>query len=177
MRCRPHRSHTSRKLAVALLLALAAVAAAAGQAERAPIRVVHVIDGDTVVARWAGQKIHVRLLGVDTPEKAREGRPAEPFSRRATEFTRAWIGRAERVDLEVAGDRIDAHGRILGFLWLHVPGRREPVNLSEEILKAGLGRAIRFFDYPGKSRFLALEAEARRARRGIWGIGRRSRGR
>ncbi|NOY43853.1 MAG: hypothetical protein GXP50_00150 [Deltaproteobacteria bacterium] len=162
-----------------LALALWAVAWACSpvQAERMPVRVVHVIDGDTVVARWAGRKVHVRLLGVDTPEKAREGRPAEPFSRRATEFTRAWIGRAERVELEVAGDRMDVHGRILGFLWLHVPGKKEPVNLSEEILKAGLGRAIRFFDYPGKSRFLALEAEARRARRGIWGIGRRSRGR
>ncbi len=166
----PRLAGVSRTLAL-VFWAVASVCSPA-RADRVPIRVVRVIDGDTVVARWSGRKVHVRLLGVDTPERARDGRPAEPFSRRATEFTRAWLGRADRVDLEVAGDRVDVHGRILGFLWLHVPGKKEPINLSEELLKAGLGRAIRFFDYPGRERFLALEAEARRAHRGIWGTGR-----
>ncbi len=153
-----------------ILLGLLLVAACrAPGGDRIPVQVVYVIDGDTVVARLAGRKVHVRLLGVDTPEIGRDGRPSEPFARAARRFTERLVRSARRVELEIAGDRMDAHGRVLGFLWLHLPGRASPVNLSEELLRAGLAEAIRFFEYPGKERFLALEREARRAGRGMWG--------
>ncbi|GAB6063171.1 thermonuclease family protein [Deferrisoma palaeochoriense] len=163
----PPRTRPTRTLLAALLV-LAAACLGADRPGRFPVEVVHVIDGDTVVARWAGQEAHVRLLGVDTPERAREGRPAEPFSAKATRFTRSLMERADRVELEIAGDRVDAHGRVLGFLWLTLPGRPDPVNLSEELLRAGLAEAIRHFEYPGKERFLRLEREACRRRVGLW---------
>lgn len=165
----PRPARPSRRLLLALWLLAAACLPA--RADRFPVEIVHVIDGDTVVARWAGREAHVRLLGVDTPEKARDGRPAEPFSGKATRFTRSLLARATRVDLEIAGDRVDAHGRVLGFLWLTLPGRPDPVNLSEELLRAGLARAIRHFEYPGKDRFLQLERQARSERRGLWAQG------
>ncbi len=154
-----------------LLGLLLAVACRVPGGDRVPVPVVYVIDGDTVVVRLAGRNVHVRILGVDTPEIGRNGRPPEPFARAARRFTERLVRSARRVDLEIAGDRRDAHGRVLGFLWLHLPGRPSPVNLSEELLRAGLAEAIRFFEYPGKSRFLALEREARRAGRGMWARG------
>ncbi len=165
----------TRSAILALLLAVVGAAAWAPRcsAARVPVRVLHVIDGDTVVARLGGRRVKVRLLGVDTPELGRDGRPAEPFAREAKRFASDLIRAAEGVDLEIAGDRVDEHGRILGFLWLRLPGRPEPVNLSEELLRAGLADAIRWFRYPGKQRFLALEAEARARRLGKWGLGAR----
>ncbi|MHB8767046.1 MAG: thermonuclease family protein, partial [Deferrisomatales bacterium] len=130
--------------------------------------VLRVVDGDTVVVSIGGRPERVRLLGIDTPEVAREGRPGEPFARAAVRFTRSRLAQARGVELEVAGDRVDDHGRTLGFLWLREPGRAEPSNLSEELLRAGLARALRRFDYPGKARFLALEAQARRDGLGLW---------
>ncbi len=153
-----------------ILLGLLLVAACrVSGADRIPVRVVYVIDGDTVVARLGGRKVHVRLLGVDTPEIGRDGRPSEPFAREARRFTQRMIRSARRVELEIAGDRRDAHGRVLGFLWLHPPDGTPAVNLSEALLRAGLAEAIRFFDYPGKDRFLALERRARQEGRGMWG--------
>ena len=161
----------TRRAALVLLLAVVGAAAWAPRcwAARVPVQVLHVIDGDTVVAKLGGRRVKVRLLGVDTPELGRDGRPGEPFSRVARRFAADLIRAAEEVELEIAGDRVDEHGRILGFLWLRLPGRPEPVNLSEELLKAGLAEAIRGFRYPGKRRFLSLEAEARARRRGMWG--------
>ena len=155
-----------RKAALAAILLVAAGAARA--ADWPAIAVVRVVDGDTVVVERGGVEERIRLLGVDAPERGREGRPGEPYSRVATAFVVDRLRRAERVELQVAGDRIDAHGRTLGFLWLRLPGRLVPANLSEELLEAGLARAIRGFEYPGKARFLDLEAGARRAGKGIW---------
>ncbi len=161
----------TRSAALALILAVMGAVAWAPRcsAARVPVQVLHVIDGDTVVVRLGGQRVKVRLLGVDTPELGRDGRPGEPFARAAKRFVSDLIRAAEGVELEIAGDRVDEHGRILGFLWLRLPGRPEPVNLSEELLKAGLADAIRWFRYPGKKKFLALEAEARARRKGKWG--------
>lgn len=149
-----------------LVFLLLAAAAAAGQ--RQAVTVVRVVDGDTVDVRAGEERRRVRLLGVDTPEVAHRDRPGEPYGRAATRFTRDALAAARSVELEVAGDRMDAYGRTLGFLWLQPGGRGDPVNLSEELLAQGLGRCIRRFDYPGKARMLAAEQGAKKARRGLW---------
>jgi len=157
---------TARRAIIALLLPLLVCRAWAG--DRQPIEVLKVVDGDTVVARVEGRRVRIRLLGVDAPEVGREGRPGEAYSRLATRFVRDRVAGARRVELEVAGDRVDAYGRTLGFLWLTAPGKDGASNLSEELVREGFARAVRHFLYPGRERFLALEAEARRARRGLW---------
>jgi endonuclease YncB( thermonuclease family) len=161
-----HPSNTSRRF-LAAMAALAVLAGTAG-AERRAATVLRVVDGDTVIVAARGGELRVRLLGVDAPEVAHEGRPGQPYSRVATDFTKRRISEAARIEIEIAGDRVDDYGRTLAFLWLWPRSGAKPVNLSEELLRAGLARAIRHFEYPEKSEFLALEAEARRDRRGMW---------
>ncbi len=131
--------------------------------------VERVVDGDTVWVRQGGLPVKVRLLGVDAPERGRDGRPGQPWSRAARRYVRDRLAGSGQVYLEVAGDRQDAHGRTLGFLWLVPAGGGAAENMSELLVRAGLADAIRAFDYPGKERMLRLEAEARRAGRGKWG--------
>lgn len=163
------RLRTVRNAVVVWIGLLTAVyAILGGEAARRPVSVTYVIDGDTMVIRLRSQKMRLRLLGVDTPELGRDGRPGEPFARKARNYAEALLRHADSVELEIAGDRVDDHGRLLGFLWLQLPGRPEPVNLSAELLRAGLAITIRHFDYPGKQDFLALERAARRQRVGMW---------
>jgi endonuclease YncB( thermonuclease family) len=157
--------------ALCVAVVVLALGAAAALAEQRPVQVIRVLDGDTVLVRGDVDQVTVRLLGIDAPEKGRKGRPGEPYAGVATRFAQKRLARAERIALEVAGDRMDEHGRTLGFLWLWFRGRTDPVNLSEELLKGGLAEAIRFFDYPHKARFLKLEQGAKRRRLGIWGRG------
>ena len=41
------------------------------------VRVIRVIDGDTIVVSQAGKSVRVRLIGVDCPEAGGRGKPVE----------------------------------------------------------------------------------------------------
>src|SRR5256714_11140450 len=66
-----------------ILLAVAAVAAAVmllrggHKHDDLNASVVRAVDGDTLVASAGGRRFYVRLLGIDTPETHRPGRPVE----------------------------------------------------------------------------------------------------
>jgi endonuclease YncB( thermonuclease family) len=127
-----------------------------------PAQVARVIDGDTVVL---DDGTRVRLIGVDTPELARDGRPAEPLADEATRFTRRFIDSASgRVRLERDGDLIDRYGRALAVAWV------DQRMLNEALVLKGLARARTEFNYSEalKQRLRAAEAEAKAAGRGLW---------
>lgn len=147
-------------------LLLAVTTARAG--ERVSVHLLRVVDGDTVVVREGLRPLRVRLLGVDTPELGRSGRRAEPFAAQASRFARQALVGSWSIELEIAGDRVDDYGRTLGFLWVQPSPPSAPFNLSEELLRRGLARVLRGYGFPGKARFLALEAEARRSGQGLW---------
>jgi len=121
--------------------------------------VLRVVDGDTLLLQ---NRARVRLLGIDTPEVAHEGRPGEPLGAEAAEFTRQFIG-GRPVQLRLDHERLDPYGRWLAYVY--VDGQM----LNEALLHAGLAevfRKARCSDST-KKRFLAAEAEARRKRRGL----------
>src|SRR4051812_7614829 len=57
-----------------------------------PHHVERVIDGDTLI--MSGHQ-RVRLLGINTPELARHGKPAEPWSEAARDFLKAAVAEGE----------------------------------------------------------------------------------
>jgi micrococcal nuclease len=118
------------------------------------------VDGDTLLL---ADHTRVRLLGVDTPETKRPEAPVEPWGPEAHEFTRARVEGRE-VRLEFDKERYDKYGRVLAYVYLG------DWFLNEELIRAGMGRAITNHPYSEamKRRFRAAEREARDNRRGIW---------
>jgi micrococcal nuclease len=119
------------------------------------------VDGDTLLL-VDGRR--VRLLGVDTPETKKEGTPIQPWGLEAHTFTEQFVeGRSVR--LEFDKERHDKYGRVLAYVYA------DQKLLNEELIRAGLGRAILNHPYRKamKRRFRNAEKEARRAHRGIWG--------
>jgi len=128
----------------------------------ATVRIARVVDGDTLLLP---DHTYVRLIGVDTPETKRPETPVEPFGPEASEFARAHVeGRVVR--LEFDKERHDKYDRVLAYVYLG------EWFLNEELLRAGLGRAITNHPYSEsmKRRFRAAQKEARDARRGIWSL-------
>lgn len=128
--------------------------------------VTRVVDGDTLVARLAtGPPVRVRLIGVDTPETVKPGAAVGCFGEVASTYAKRLLrGAVVRVAYEPGG-RTDRYGRQLWDVWL--PGGQLVAGL---LVADGLGRA---YPYQPQVRFAPLlerlQAQARAARRGLWG--------
>jgi micrococcal nuclease len=153
--------------ALALLLA-GAVAIVASRRGTSPLagRVTYVIDGDTVVVRLdSEQPVHVRLIGINTPEIAHFGRPGECYGIRAATMTRR-LALGRRVTLEAGRERHDRYGRLLAYV--RVLGG--PVDLERTLLARGAARTLAIAPNVDRAAaYAGLEGAARRARRGLWG--------
>lgn len=90
-----------------------------------PDHVKRVIDGDTFVLYHVGVggEEHVRLLGVDTPERGQEN------FKEATQFTQEWIAQGP-FSLEACSR--DKYGRLLGTV------RRQTDDLGDALRRADL---------------------------------------
>jgi micrococcal nuclease len=145
--------------ALALILRLRADEALAG-------RVTYVIDGDTVVVRLdSDEAVHVRLIGINTPEIAHFGKPGECFGMRAATLTRS-LALGRRVELQAGRERHDRYGRLLAYV--HVLGG--PADLERTLLVRGAARTLAIAPNVDRAAIYAgLEGSARRAGRGLWG--------
>jgi endonuclease YncB( thermonuclease family) len=148
-----------------LLVWLGGVSAADGcgpPAEAGLVKVRYTHDGDTLTLH---DDTRVRLIGINTPELAGNGKAAQPLAIRARDQLRQLLFRhGNQVKLLYGKQRRDQHGRSLAYLWLP-----DGTNVVDELLRAGLGWLVAI---PPDTRFIGChreaEAEARRAIRGVW---------
>ncbi|EPQ49870.1 nuclease [Gloeophyllum trabeum ATCC 11539] len=120
------------------------------------------------------QTIHIRMAGIDAPEAAHFGRPAQPYAAEALAWLKAKL-EGRRVYCQLV--RRDQYGRIVAHVVLPprlLPlSRARPVQL--EMLAAGwvttYEQAGAEYGHWGLAEFKRVEAEARAARRGIWKTG------
>ncbi len=125
------------------------------------------IDGDTVKLRGGPE---VRLTGIQAPKLAlgRTGFRDWPLAAEARSALEA-LTRGARVRLVYGGRRVDRHRRLLAHVEREKAAGRPALWLQGEMLRRGLARVYSFPDNRARvGRMLALEREARAARRGIW---------
>lgn len=127
--------------------------------------VVSVIDGDTV--RLDDGRT-VRLVGISAPElnpeRSRRG-IVEPFAREARAALERLV-RGRTVILRAGDTPEDRFGRVLAHLVTS-----EGVWVQGELLRGGAAMVYTFPDNRALAKeMLALEDEARTARRGLWGF-------
>lgn len=151
----PRRFRTAWVLvaaAMSALLTLAAPMCPRRDAAGRPLwRVQTVHDGDTVTCLDdQGRVVKIRLVGIDAPEHG------QPYGDAARAALAAKIGTAVRV----TGEARDQHGRLLGVLWTG------DTNVNRALVADGF--AWSFGGFSADEEIEAAEAEARRARRGLW---------
>lgn len=137
-----------------LAAAVACLWAAAAAAERIlEGRVVAVFDGDTIEILVGKERVRVRLAGIDTPERGQSW---------ATRAKQALSDRVHRKWVRVNEVAVDRYGRTVGEVYA------DDVCVGCELVRGGHAWVYRHFsDDPV---LLELEAEAREARRGLWGL-------
>lgn len=131
-----------------------------------------VVDGDTlrVIAEPGGSipeggSIRIRLLNIDTPELARDGRDAECGALEATEHLETLVSSGELVWLVADREDRDRFDRPLRGVWTD-----DGVFLNERLAEEGFAEVVLF---PPNDRFHSrIEVAVQRAQaadRGIWG--------
>jgi micrococcal nuclease len=132
----------------------------------APIaKVTRVVDGDTLTVLLDGQKVTVRLIGVDTPESVDPRKPVQRFAHEAAEFLRGLVeGKMVRLAYEPAGARLDRYGRTLAYLRLE-----DGTFVNREIIAKGFGFAYTKYPFQHMDDFRTAERRAREMNLGLWG--------
>ncbi|CAD6574725.1 MAG: putative endonuclease lcl3 [Cyphobasidiales sp. Tagirdzhanova-0007] len=114
--------------------------------------------------------ISIRIAGVDAPECAHFGKPAQPFSEEALSLLTDMVLH-RNVKIEMLSK--DQYARIVSMVYV-----RNPIwwplrkNVSLEMLKAGLAEVYvnsgAEYGTIGKAKLEAAESKAKRKKRGMW---------
>lgn len=165
---------TSRRALSALVALLTALVgalaltrgqtASAGRADT--VRIVRVVDGDTVVAHLPGGDEKVRLIGIDTPETVDPRKPVQCFGKEASNRTKELLPPGTAIRLERDVEARDRYGRLLAYVYRVRDGTFVNLALAEE----GFAQPLTIPpNVAYASRFAAASAAARTAGRGLWG--------
>jgi Micrococcal nuclease (thermonuclease) homologs len=121
-----------------------------------PGRIVNVLDGDTIDVEPAvgGQRVRVRLHGIDAPEKRQSGGEA------ARDFAFGFL--YQEVEVKEEGKNPDRYGRVVAAIYLS-----DTETLQAALLHAGLAWVWPRYCKNCYS-WQALQDDARRAKRGLW---------
>lgn len=150
----------SLKNLLTVMVLLAVGCCPANASTLATFRVVHVIDGDTIVLENGR---HVRYIGIDAPEIFHKKKTAQPFGVAARAYNRKLI-QGTRVTLEFDVERKDAYQRWLAYVY-----DKEKKLLNRLMLQRGYAYCLVI--YPN-TQHLNLLLQAQRAAMdkglGIW---------
>lgn len=120
-----------------------------------------ITDGDTLRLQ-DGRKL--RLIGINTPELAHEGRPAEAYATEARDTLEQLFANSKTVRLLYGIEEKDRYGRLLAHAFLE-----DGSNVQTQLLKQGMALSITF---PPNTRladcYSRQEKIARCEKAGIW---------
>jgi micrococcal nuclease len=122
--------------------------------------VVQVIDGDTLVLSGGA---HVRLLGIDAPEMAHDGQPADFLAYKA-KVVLTELALHRRISLQYDLLRYDHYGRLLAYLYLP-----DHTFINATLVRRGLARVYTIApNFGHREELLTAQRQAIEADRGIW---------
>ncbi len=125
-------------MAFGLMLVVFSSFSIAGECEAEKIdayfNVKYVHDGDTL--HLVGGK-KVRLIGINTPEVARDNKLAEPYADEARDVLRKLFKADSRVGVQYGRERKDRYGRTLAHLYL-----ADGSSVQQRLLDEGLAMVI-----------------------------------
>lgn len=128
-------------------------------------QVTKVVDGDTIWVEGVGERLKVRLIGVDTPETLHPTKGVECFGPESTDFAKDTLeGTQVAIVTDPSQGKVDKYGRTLAYVF-SLDGQ-----LFQELLVLG-GYSYEYtFDRPYMYRDLLIEAEeqARIDGAGLW---------
>lgn len=131
------------------------------------VPVIRVADGDTLTVRIAGKDERVRLLGIDAPERAKDGQPAECGAAAARAELRRLVGSSPVIiTADPVSDDRDRYDRLLAYVMTE-----DGADVGLDHIEGGFAAAWHPSSEPEPSRYLryrTAETTARLHGVGLW---------
>lgn len=128
-------------------------------------RVVKVVDGDTLTLEKDGEKVTIRLIGLDTPETVDPRKPVQCFGNEASQKAKELLDGANiSLETDASQGTYDKYGRMLAYVFLS-----DGTLFNEYMIAEGYGHEYTYSEpYKYQSRFKAAEQRAREEKKGLW---------
>jgi micrococcal nuclease len=116
------------------------------------------VDGDTARFILNKKEIKVRLIGIDAPESVKPNEKAEPYGKKASNYTCNKLKRAKKIVLEYEPktEKKDKYGRVLAYVFV------DDKLLEESIVKNGYAKVkyiksdYKYYDKLNKAELTAI---------------------
>lgn len=129
------------------------------------VKIVKVIDGDTVDIALAGRTERVRLIGVNTPETKHPTKPIECFGPEASAYLTRLLPKGTTVRIERDVEARDRYGRMLLYLYL---GSND-LFINLDLVARGYGTPMSIEPNTfHRNDFVRAAAQAEAANVGLW---------
>lgn len=126
------------------------------------IKVLDVIDGDTIKVLYNGQERNLRLIGIDSPETNHPSKPVQCYGIEAKEFLKETLN-GKTITLEKDISETDRYGRLLRYVYL------EGIMINKVVVQEGYAHAKAFEpDTKYKETLDKAQDEASLNQRGLW---------
>lgn len=129
-------------------------------ANREKVRVVKVIDGDTI--KLENGKA-VRYIGIDTPETVHPSKPIQCYGKEASNKNRELV-EGKEIEMEKDVSETDKYGRLLRYIWIG------DIFVNEYLVREGFAHSSTYSpDVKYQDGFREAERQAREEGKGLWG--------
>ncbi|WP_052329946.1 stalk domain-containing protein [Thermicanus aegyptius] len=138
-------------------------------APKKEVKVLEVVDGDTIKVDWDGKEETIRFIGVDTPETVHPTIGVEEYGKEASDYTKSKLN-GQMVLIAKDIEERDKYGRLLGYVFL-----ANGTFFNGDLVSNGYANVSTFPpNVKWVKLFTFLESEARKANRGLWGSEKKS---
>jgi micrococcal nuclease len=128
-------------------------------------RVLSVVDGDTIDVDVYGEKVRIRLLGINTPETVDPRKPVECFGKEASARAKTLLSETSvEIETDKTQGLFDKYGRVLAYIYLS-----DGTSFNKEMISEGYAHEYTYrYPYRYQNEFKEAERGAREARAGLW---------
>jgi endonuclease YncB( thermonuclease family) len=129
------------------------------------VKVLSVVDGDTLKVSTDGSEKTIRLIGIDTPEVVDPRKPVECFGKEASAKAKEVLtGQMVRLEADPSQGNLDKYQRLLRYVFL-----TDGIFYNEMMITEGYAHEYTYdTPYKYQAEFKAAEKSAREAQLGLW---------
>ena len=132
--------------------------------KKVEVRLIDVIDGDTIEVLYRWKERSVRFIGIDAPESSllRYGK-RQCFGKQSSDYLKNLLAWARKIRLEFDGSqwKLDKYGRLLAYVWYN------NTLINHYLIQQWYAREYTF-RFPYKYQSLFQKTEKRSKKKSIW---------